>query len=53
MKWLTLLFTLFIILIIALANTGNLGILAFVYHIPFADKIGHFIWCDFLFVAGS
>ena len=43
MKWLTVLFTLFIILIIVLADTGNLGIFAVVYHIPFADKVGHFI----------
>ncbi len=43
MKWLTFSFTLFIILIILLANTGHLGILAIVYYIPFADKIGHFI----------
>ena len=43
MKWLTVLFTLFIILIIVLADTGNLGIFAVVYHIPFADKMGHFV----------
>jgi VanZ family protein len=43
MKWLTILFTLFIILIIVLADTGNLGILDFIYQIPFADKLGHFI----------
>jgi polysaccharide biosynthesis protein VpsQ len=42
MKWLTILFALFIVLII-LANTGNLGILAILYRIPFADKVGHFI----------
>ena len=43
MKWLTILFTLFIILIIVLADTGNLGILAILYRIPFADKVGHFL----------
>jgi VanZ family protein len=43
MKWLTILFTIFIILIIVLADTGNLGILAVLYHIPYADKLGHFI----------
>jgi VanZ family protein len=43
MKWLTVLFTLFIILIIILADTGHLGVLAVLYHIPFADKAGHFI----------
>jgi VanZ family protein len=43
MKWLTLLFALFILLIIALADTGNLGSLSVIYQIPFADKLGHFI----------
>lgn len=43
MKWLTIGFTLFIILIIILADTGNLGVLAVLYRIPFADKLGHFI----------
>jgi hypothetical protein len=43
MKWLTVLFTLFIVLIIILADTGHLGMLAVLYHIPFADKAGHFI----------
>jgi len=43
MKWLTLLFALIIFLIIVLADTGNLGFLAIVYRIPFADKLGHFI----------
>jgi len=43
MKWLTILFTLFIILIIVLADTGKLGIFTQVYHIPYGDKVGHFI----------
>jgi VanZ family protein len=43
MKWLTLLFTAFILLIIVLADTGNLGVLAVLYRIPYADKLGHFI----------
>lgn len=43
MKWLTIFFTLFIILIIVLADTGNLGLLASVYHIPYGDKLGHFL----------
>jgi hypothetical protein len=43
MKWLTILFALIIILIILLADTGNLGFLGIVYHIPYADKAGHFI----------
>ena len=43
LKWLTLLFGLFIILVIILADTGNLGILSHIYRIPYADKAGHFI----------
>lgn len=43
MKWLTILFALFLILIVILADTGNLGILGVVYTIPYADKAGHFI----------
>ena len=43
MKWLTVLFTLFIILIIFLADAGKLGAIAVVYRIPYADKLGHFI----------
>ncbi len=43
MKWLTILFALFIILIIVLADTGNLGILYYINRIPYADKVGHFI----------
>jgi VanZ family protein len=43
MKWLTILFTLFIILIIVLADTGRLGILMLVNRLPFGDKAGHFI----------
>jgi VanZ family protein len=43
MKWLTILFALFIILIIVLADTGNLGILKLVNRIPLGDKAGHFI----------
>jgi len=42
MKWLTVLFALFIILIIVLADTGNLGILRAVNEIPLGDKAGHF-----------
>ena len=48
MKWFTLLFTLFILLIIVLADTGKLGILAVLYRIPYADKVGHFILYGFL-----
>ncbi|HMB21981.1 MAG TPA: VanZ family protein [Anaerolineales bacterium] len=43
MKWLAILFTLFIILIIVLADTGNLGVLSTINRIPYADKAGHFI----------
>lgn len=32
----------FILIFICLADTGNLGILGFVYDIPYGDKIGHF-----------
>ena len=42
MKWLTILFTLFIILIIVLADMGKLGALS-ITRIPHADKAGHFI----------
>jgi VanZ family protein len=43
MKWLTILFALFLILIIVLADAGRLGMLAIVYQIPYADKVGHFV----------
>lgn len=43
MKWFTILFALFIILIIVLADTGNLGILPIVNRIPFGDKAGHYL----------
>ena len=43
MKRLTILFSLFIILIIVLADSGNLGILRIANQIPYGDKIGHFV----------
>ena len=43
LKWLAGSFTLFIIVIIVLADTGNLGILKIVNRIPYGDKVGHFI----------
>ncbi|MCI0555951.1 MAG: VanZ family protein [Anaerolineae bacterium] len=43
MKWITILFTLFIILIIVLADRGQFGILKLVNRIPYGDKAGHFI----------
>lgn len=42
MKWLTILFTLFILLIIVLADLGKLSTL-FITQLPYADKAGHFI----------
>ena len=42
-KWAAILFALFIILIIVLADLGRLGILAFLNRIPFGDKAGHFL----------
>lgn len=43
MKWYAILFGLFIIAIIILANLGLLDILGFVNRIPYGDKIGHFV----------
>lgn len=43
MKWLTLLFTLFILLVIILADQGKLGIFGVINDIPYGDKAGHFI----------
>jgi VanZ family protein len=42
-KWLALLFALFILLVIALANMGKVGVLGFVNRIPLGDKAGHFL----------
>lgn len=43
MKWMALLFGVFIIGIIILADMGRLDILGFVNAIPYGDKAGHFI----------
>jgi VanZ family protein len=43
MKWLTILFIAFIILVIVLADTGNLGIVYRITGIPYVDKAGHFL----------
>ena len=44
MKWLAILFTLFILLIIVLADAGVLShYVGFVYELPWGDKAGHFI----------
>ena len=44
MRWLAILFTLFILLIIVLADAGVLGQYGgFIYNFPMDDKVGHFI----------
>src|SRR5512139_328081 len=44
MKWLAILFTLFILLVIVLADAGILAhYVGFIYKFPFGDKAGHFI----------
>lgn len=43
MKWLTILFALFILSIIVLADLGHLSLLGFLNRIPFGDKAGHFV----------
>ena len=44
MKWLAVLFALFIILIIVMADAGVLAqYLGFLYSFPFGDKVGHFV----------
>jgi VanZ family protein len=44
MKWLAIVFTLFIILVIVLADAGVLShYVGFVYAFPYGDKAGHFI----------
>lgn len=43
MKWTAILFTLFILLIIVMADAGILAdYLGFLYLYPFGDKVGHF-----------
>jgi VanZ family protein len=44
MTWIAILFTLFILLIIVMADAGILAqYLGFLYLYPFGDKVGHFI----------
>jgi len=43
MKRLAILFGLFIITIIILADLGDLGPLHFIYDVPYGDKLGHFV----------
>jgi VanZ family protein len=39
-----LLFALFLLLVIVLANTGKVGdVFGWVYYIPYGDKVGHFV----------
>lgn len=42
MKRITILFALFIVAIIVLADIGKLGLLNIINSIPYADKVGHF-----------
>jgi len=42
-KWIAILFGLFIALIIILADLGKLGFLGLVNSIPYGDKAGHFL----------
>lgn len=43
MKWIAFLFTIFILLIIVLADAGVLAhYVGFLYYMPFGDKLGHF-----------
>lgn len=44
MKWLAILFTLFILLVIGLADAGMLAqYVGFIHEVPWGDKAGHFI----------
>ncbi len=43
MKYVAILFTVFIILVIVLADRGQLGPIHFLYDFPYGDKLGHFI----------
>ncbi|MFT3895354.1 MAG: VanZ family protein [Anaerolineales bacterium] len=43
MKWLAILFGLFILTIIVLADLGKLGFIYFIYSFKYGDKVGHFI----------
>ena len=48
MKILAIIFTIFITIIIFLADTGHLGFVAPLYDFPYGDKVGHFILFGFL-----
>ena len=43
LKWSAVLFSLFIVTIIVLADRGELGILKLINQIPLGDKAGHFL----------
>ena len=43
MKWIAILFGVFIIAIIVLADNDMLGMMHFINQIPYGDKAGHFI----------
>ena len=43
LKWSAILFAIFIVAVIVLANLDMLGILGFINQIPHGDKAGHFI----------
>ncbi len=48
MKRITILFALFIVLIIVLADMGKLALLNIINQIPYADKVGHFFLYEIL-----
>ncbi len=43
MKYIAIGFTIFILVVILLADRGQLGFLYFIYDFPYGDKLGHFI----------
>ncbi len=43
MKYVTAIFLVFIIVVIILADRGQLGFIYFLYDFPYGDKLGHFI----------
>jgi VanZ family protein len=43
MKYIAALFTVFILLIIILADRGQLGPISYLYDFPYGDKVGHFV----------
>lgn len=43
MKYIAVLFTVFIIVVIVLADRGQLGAVHFLYDFPNGDKLGHFL----------